>query len=170
MENRMRIGVVSDTHVSGDALEFARKAAERFSGVDLILHAGDQVVPGVTEHLAEIAPVVAVRGNMDCAAVRDRLRELEILELEGFRIGLIHGTGPGDHLASRLVSRLEAERLDVLVFGHSHEPYEDLVGGVLCVNPGSATRPRAGHASTAGILTLGEYGPEWQLVELDCIT
>lgn len=110
-----------------------------FGEVDLILHAGDLTSLEVVEALQGLAPVYAVQGNMDDLQVRARLEERRIIEAEGCRIGLVHGSGSPLGLERRALRAFEAAGVQAVVFGHSHKPFNQRVGEVLLFNPGSPT-------------------------------
>ena len=120
----MRIGVISDTHGL-----LRPQAIAALRGSDRILHAGDVGKPEVLEELATIAPLTAIRGNVDTWATD--LPDVERVELAGRRILVVHD-----------VKTLEvdpaAERIDVVISGHSHKPAITRREGVLYLNPGSA--------------------------------
>jgi putative phosphoesterase len=120
----LRIGLISDTH---DLLR--PEALEYLKACDRIIHAGDLCGPAVLRRLGELAPVTAVRGNNDAGTWARRLREFEVIDAEGVRIGIIHD-----------LARLGAppSGVRVIVSGHSHRPGSVARGGVLYVNPGSA--------------------------------
>ena len=86
----MLIGLISDTHIPDRAKVLPQNVIEAFNDVDLILHAGDLTSPRVIEELEEIAPVMAIQGNMDRVNGID-LPKARVIEAEGLRIGLIHG-------------------------------------------------------------------------------
>lgn len=126
----MRIGVISDTH------GLLRPEAEAMlAGVDHILHAGDIGAPGILPRLAEIAPLTAVRGNIDTAVWAGGLPEEAVLTLAGARLMMLHDV-------NTLAIDPAAEAIDVVVSGHSHRPKVDRHGGVLYLNPGSAGHRR----------------------------
>ena len=158
-------GVVSDTHLQdGQALPGELVAA--LDGVGVILHAGDLTSPGVIRQLEQIAPVVAVRGNMDSPALHEELAARLTLEVYGRRIGLMHGSGAPGSLPARV--RQSFDRVDTIVFGHSHGPMKEVIDGVLMFNPGSPTDRRFAPRRTCGILTVAEDGQiEAEIVELD---
>lgn len=158
----MRIGLLSDTHVP-EAPVLWSEIFDAFKGVDLILHAGDIMIPRVLDELEVIAPVLAAQGNHDLHITTDRrVHPLHVLELEGHRVALLHFFEPlsaGRPWLER--SLLNGLWPDVVVYGDSHFERIDLVDGALCVNPGSATlprnmSPRLGHI---GILTLTRGKP-----------
>ena len=131
----MKIGVMSDTHLRGVSEGLKRIVEEHFKEADLILHAGDIVAGPVLAYL-EAAGVIAVRGNMDLPEVARALPTKRVIRAGDFRIGLIHGWGNPHGLADRL--RPEFDRIDALVFGHSHSSANYRVGPELYFNPGPA--------------------------------
>ena len=137
----MLIGLISDTHIPDRARVLPQKVLEAFSDVELILHAGDLTSPRVIEELETLAPVMAIQGNMDRANGL-RLPRARIVEVDGLKIGLIHGEvyprGDSDQLLY-LAKELDA---DILVSGHSHQPKIEQKDGVLLLNPGSPIVPR----------------------------
>ena len=88
----MKIGVISDTHLQEVTSQLVRIYEEHFSDADMILHAGDLVSMDIVDFLSQ-KPLHVVQGNMDCHAVKDRFAEKEVIEVNGFRLGLIHGWG-----------------------------------------------------------------------------
>jgi len=162
----IRIGVLSDTHFVDlkDGLVFLDSLLEKeFLGVDMILHAGDVVNP---ESLLafEGIPLYVVRGNMDPPVTGVPVKR--IVEAGGFRIGLIHGWGAAQDIEARVLKEFAGERLDCLVFGHSHNPVNVRRAGVLLFNPGSPTDRRWAPYHSVGILELGE-GIEGHIVNIE---
>jgi len=151
----LRVGILSDTHVGDELPRLPSEAIRHLAGVDLILHAGDLIEPGVLSELEQIAPVVAVRGNHDPARIA--VPDHTVLELEGLRIGLTHGTRPAlvEHLSAAawvVTGRLDIAGhcralvrrfppVDCVVFGHLHIPIRQMVGPTLCFSPGSVYQP-----------------------------
>ncbi len=135
----MKIGIISDTHIPISASAIPAKVVEYFSGIDLILHAGDFIDLAVLKELKKIGSVEAVRGNMDPAEVRQILPRKKIIGVGSFKIGLIHGSGSPSGLMERIAKEFSGERLDAIVFGHSHSPHKQIVDNVLFFNPGSPT-------------------------------
>ncbi len=164
----MKIGVLSDTHLlslSGLAdtvkhkirnkrtLEDLRTiVAEHFAGVEHILHAGDFVEEAVIEMLQEFAPLSAVRGNMDGFQLQNALPDRRVLELEGFTIGLVHGDGAPQGIVERV--RQHFDKVDAIVFGHSHQALNERQNGVFYFNPGSPTDRIFAPYNSVGILDL----------------
>lgn len=155
MPDPTRVLVLADTHLRRDWPN--RRLPERVRDLcgeaDAILHAGDVLEAVHLEDLARYAPVHAVRGNND-RTLEDVPEQLEV-DIAGVRIGMIHDSGPAEGRAERLHSRFP--EADVVVFGHSHIPWNATgVGGQLLFNPGSPTERRRQPHPTAGILELGD--------------
>lgn len=145
----MRIVVLSDTHVPTRASGIPGRVYEECSRSDLVLHAGDFVEDYVLVDLERLAPVRGVLGNMDGPDLARLVPEKLEFELEGSRIGMIHGWGPPWDLEQRVRKSFEQEP-DILVYGHSHAWQEKWMGERLLLNPGSA----CGRGATIAILTL----------------
>ena len=152
----MRIGVLSDTHISDRGKEIPPKILEDFRGADLILLAGDLTALFVLERLKKIAPVVAVAGNMDTPEVARTLKRKEIIACGKFRIGLFHGLGPPSGLIDRLKEEFKDDKVDVIVFGHSHNPVNEYIDGVLYFNPGSPTDKVFSRYNSYGIIEIND--------------
>ena len=145
--------VLSDTHIRrGGRRRLPDTAYAHLEEADVILHAGDIVVGEVLDELRGFAPVHAVLGNNDAELV-GLLPETESLVLDGVRIAMVHDSGPSAGRAARLRRRFPSA--DVVVFGHSHIPWDDAgVDGQLLFNPGSPTERRAQPNHTLGTLDL----------------
>jgi putative phosphoesterase len=138
------LGVVSDTHLPrfGRALPRALIAGLRDAKVDRILHCGDMTDVLAVDLLGAIAPVEAVAGNNDGPEIRARFGRQKILQIDGVRIGLVHGDR-GAHAAPRnAFEAFHTSEVDVICFGHSHRPLREDRGAVLLLNPGSPTDKR----------------------------
>ncbi|MBW2989561.1 metallophosphatase family protein [Candidatus Woesearchaeota archaeon] len=147
------IGVISDTHIPAMAEKIPEKVFEIFKGADLILHAGDLVEPRVVEELKKIAPVVAVKGNMD--KFDDGFPEKVVILINGrFKIGLFHGEGSPLELEERIITYFKD--VDCIVFGHSHHMFNEIREGVLLFNPGSACDTTFTDINSIGILHINE--------------
>jgi putative phosphoesterase len=130
----MRIGVISDTHMTEPQPLLEMVVETYFKNVDLILHAGDLTRIGVLDAFAG-KEVIAVAGNSDSLEVKQRLPEKITLPVNHFKIGMIHGWGFPVGLERRLDSSFEG--LHCLVYGHSHRPANHYRDGVLYFNPGA---------------------------------
>lgn len=154
-DHPIRIGVLSDTHLadSADAREFLLGLIEDvLAPVDMILHAGDLVAPGLLDVFDDY-PFHAVRGNMDPAAPGVPIRK--VIDVGDFRIGMIHGWGSPDGLEERISAEFAEISLDCLVYGHTHHPVCHWRDGVLYFNPGSATDCRMTPYHSVGLLEVG---------------
>ncbi len=146
----MRIGVLSDTHLTRVTPKLEQIIEECFRDVDLLIHAGDMVGSAVYRYLTAL-PLEAVQGNMDEWPLREELPVKKTLHLGGFRIGLMHGWGSALGLEERI--RREFPEADAIVYGHSHIPANHWSGNQFFFNPGSASG--SGRRPTVGILQLG---------------
>ncbi|XRO74763.1 metallophosphoesterase [Methanocaldococcus sp. 28A] len=135
----MLIGVISDTHLYDRAFELPKTVFDEFSNVDLIIHCGDVTDEEILNILKDLARVVAVKGNMDYLDLPKR----EILDINGIKIGVIHGDvvyPRGDRLKLKLLGKEMG--VNVLISGHTHTPFIDDCGDIILLNPGSPTVPR----------------------------
>ena len=142
----MKIGAISDTHAASLA-EVPNRILRTLAEVDLIIHTGDFVSRDVLDGLKQLGEVKAVQGNMDSEELKRILPEKEILEIEGKRIGLIHGWGSPYGLDERVGEMFD--NVDIIVYGHSHNPQNEVKNGILFFNPGRAK-------NSFGILTIGK--------------
>lgn len=149
----MRIGLLSDTHLPGERRVLWEEVRTAFEGVDLILHGGDIVLPSVLDWLEEIAPTLAARGNNDLGWEDPRVRDVQWLEAEGFRIAMVHDMEPETRPIAELRERyLGGERADIIVTGHTHIERIDYREGVLQINSGSPIHP---HLWSTRLGTIG---------------
>lgn len=149
----MLIGVISDTHIPQSADEIPQSVFSIFKGVDLIIHAGDLTSLDVLNTLGKISEVKAVRGNMDNREVCQKLPEKEIIKIGNFSVGVIHGRGHLDSLISYIQKQFN-EPPDVIIFGHSHNPFNEKRGKTLFFNPGSPTDKIFSVYNSCGILKI----------------
>ena len=165
----MRIGLIADTHMPGSLRRLWDEVAQAFAGVDLILHAGDIVLPTVLDELQAIAPTLAARGNNDMGWDDPRVDDEQWLDLEGFRAVLVHDMEPEDQPIDTLEARyLRGAHADVIVTGHTHFERLDWRGGVLQVNPGSAVHPHlwSTRPGTVGLLDVAPGSLRARIVRL----
>ncbi len=139
----MKIGLISDTHISTASWGMLPEVVRAFQGVDLILHAGDIYTSVALDWLEEIAPVAAALGNGDFR-VRDdpRVKNSQLLILDGLRVGVIHEMDYPDtpwRPLEKTTQRHFGGPVDVLVYGDTHRSVVYVWKGMLVVNPGSAT-------------------------------
>ncbi len=135
----MKIGVISDTHIPIQAQGIQTSILKKFKELDLILHAGDLVDTDTLSCLKDIKETVAVCGNMDSLEIRKQLKTKQIITIDKFKIGLIHGWGHPKNLIDIVRDAFKNESVDIIVFGHSHQPYNGIIDDILFFNPGSPT-------------------------------
>lgn len=153
----MKIGIISDTH---DYLD--PKVPELFKGVDHILHGGDVGSAWIKFQLEQIAPVTAVLGNTD----KDLpLKETEVVKLDG-RTFLVHHIVDPRELGNSLQARIKRTKPDVVVFGHTHQRFCQILGGVLFFNPGYAGRQRFNLDRSIAILRWSDRGIQPEFMPL----
>lgn len=159
----MKIGVISDTHIPYNAKEISENISKLFSDVDLILHAGDLVDTAIIEDLELIAKVEAVKGNMDN---EDNPYPIKIiLKIEELKLGLIHGYGPSSGLRDRIRKDF-GEEIDIIVYGHSHKPYNKIENGILFFNPGTPTDKLFAPYNSVGILEINRKEARGKIIKL----
>jgi hypothetical protein len=150
----MIVGVISDTHG-----RLRKEAVDALLGVDRILHAGDVGDPSILEELAKIAPVTAVRGNVDIEEWAQGIPETELIEIAGVSVYMLHDLG-------QLDLKPEAAGIQVVVYGHSHRPKIEMKKNVLYFNPGSAGPRRFELPVSVGKLHIGDGRIRGELIEL----
>jgi uncharacterized protein len=146
----MKIGVLSDTHLTGITEDFKETIKRVFEGVDMVIHAGDITGISVFNYLANWE-LKAVRGNMDDFDLYNLLPEKRIENIMGKKIGIIHGKGPPNGIENVVLR--EFQNVDLIIFGHSHIPLEKTKAGVLLFNPGSYRRNYS-YRGTVGIIEI----------------
>jgi putative phosphoesterase len=159
----MKIGILSDTHLTRVTPELKRLFQTHFTEVDLILHAGDMVDLSVYEFLQSYK-VEAVQGNMDAGNLKALLPVKKTFTFGGFKIGLAHGWGPAGGLEDRL--RPEFSDIDCLVYGHSHKPANHWSDGILFFNPGSASGIGFFGKSTIGFIHALDSELKGEIIEI----
>lgn len=141
----MKIVVISDTH-SHSIEEIPSELVDALKGADLIVHAGDFTGFQLYQDLKKLGDFKAVRGNMDNAEIRSALPEREIFTVNGKNIGVIHGWGSPVGLEEKI--RQGFEDMDIIIYGHTHQPRNESINGIYYFNPGSSKQ-------TYGVLEIG---------------
>jgi len=154
IEKAILIGVISDTHGL-----LRVEAIESLRGSEYIIHAGDVGSPEILEQLSAIAPVTAVRGNVDQGAWSRKLPETQVLEVGGISIYVLHDL-------VQLDLKPKAAGFSVVVSGHSHIPKQETREGVLYFNPGSAGPRRFKLPVSVGRLVLEHGGVRGEILQL----
>jgi hypothetical protein len=149
----MKIGVLSDTHIRSMPRELEKILLKQLSDADMILHAGDVVEMGVLE-IFQSYNLYVVAGNMDSLEIKERYPWKRVLNVGGYKIGMIHGWGSPSGMEQRVQS--EFEDVHCIVFGHTHNPCNRRIGKTLFFNPGSPTDRRFARVNSLGILEVDD--------------
>jgi hypothetical protein len=150
----MLIGVLSDTHGL-----LRPKLLPALAGVDHILHAGDVGDPSILTELRRIAPVTAIRGNIDRSGPCAELPATEAIELAGCLIYIVHNLEDLD-------LNPQAASIGVVLYGHSHQPSIEQRNGILYLNPGSVGPRRFNLPITFALLRIDNGQPAAEIVSL----
>ena len=150
----MLIGVISDTHGL-----LRPEALVALQGSDRIIHAGDIGDPEILDRLSEIAPVTAVRGNVDRGPWTRNIPETKVLEVDGTSIYILH-------IFESLDLKPGAAGIDAVIYGHSHVPKQQTKDGVLYFNPGSAGPRRFQLPVTVGKLIVAGGKIHSEIIQL----
>lgn len=147
--------VLADTHGPRRWKSCPPRVAAQLRRADVILHAGDVCIAPVLDELAGYAPVRAVRGNNDGPDVAGwGAADVAELDLDGVRVAMLHDSGQAAGRVQRMRRRFPAA--DLVVFGHSHIPFDQSAGGLRVFNPGSPTDRRRQPHGTLGVLRIDE--------------
>ncbi len=163
---KTRIGVVSDTHVPKQAQQLPEELLEQLAKVDFIIHAGDFENLDTLKELRRTNRIVAVSGNMDVKKVRNQLQPREVLNVDHYKIGIIHGWGDPHTLPRRMLEEFKSDNVNCVIFGHSHQVYNESIDGVLVFNPGSPTDTMYAHFKSFGILETSPEGIKGEIIRL----
>lgn len=152
----MRLVLMSDTHLPARARDLPSALWDAVDAADVVVHAGDWTSESLLDQLeGRAARLVGVYGNNDHGALRERLPEVALVELGGVRFAVVHETGAKEGRERR--ADLAYPDADVLVFGHSHIPWDTVSpGGLRLLNPGSPTDRRRMPRATFMTATAGD--------------
>lgn len=149
----VKIGVISDTHLKAVSSALVDIYENYFFDVDMIFHAGDLVTLEIADYLSQKSLHV-IQGNMDNRDVKEKFPQKEIIEVDSFRLGLIHGWGSPFGIERRI--RSEFTDVQAIIYGHSHRPSNHIDSGVLFFNPGTATGFKIGGSNSIGMLQIDD--------------
>ncbi|HTY45593.1 MAG TPA: YfcE family phosphodiesterase [Patescibacteria group bacterium] len=153
----VKIGVISDTHIPFSARQIPQKVIDDFKTVDMVMVAGDLAEMSVLKQLKSACPRVhAVWGNMDGPEVRAHLPEKEVITVGSHKIGLMHGYGHPDGLLAVMRAAFKDDGVDMIIFGHSHKPYNEKKDGILYFNPGSPTDTAFAPYNSYGMVEIND--------------
>jgi putative phosphoesterase len=152
-----RIVVISDTHArSVDAL--SQELLKTLTECDVVVHCGDYTGITVVRELEALSKrFIGVYGNVDPREIREALPEKTVFEAEGKKIGVIHPSWGGPPWEIEDDIAREFPGVDIILFGHTHDPFHETIDNVIFLNPGQAY-PSFGTQASAAILTIGEEG------------
>ncbi|MED1201765.1 metallophosphoesterase family protein [Heyndrickxia acidicola] len=151
----MKIIVMSDTHMPKRSKSLPSQLIQELMSADLAIHAGDWSVMEVYKEISQYVRVEGVVGNVDEKEIADLFPEKQILKLKNFSIGVVHGHGKGNTTERRALDAFANEKVDCIIYGHSHIPSHTYKNGILLFNPGSPTDKRRQPSYSFGILSLG---------------
>ena len=134
------VAVIADTHLPRGTRRLPDECVRRCEAAELILHLGDVVAAAVLDELSELGRLEAVSGNMDEPALRARLPQRRVVEVDGRRIGMVHSAGPRTGREARLTGWFPG--CAAVLYGHTHVPQVEQHQGVWILNPGSPTERR----------------------------
>lgn len=164
----MRIVVLADTHLNKETDEL-KALLDKLGEVDLIIHAGDYMSDAVVDILRKKHSFCGVWGNNDTDKIQNTLNEKELLTLGSYRLGIFHGHGKGQSTLAQAYAAFEHDNVNIIVFGHSHQPSISTKNKVLMLNPGSPTSKRTQRWFTFILLDLNAASIEAKLVLFDNI-
>jgi uncharacterized protein len=159
------VGLISDTHVPKRAMRIPQRVFEIFEKADYIIHAGDLVELAVIDELEQIAPVLAVCGNMDGIEVAEALPKFNTLKVFDWKIGVMHDLTSLD--GSKINESAQMNGFNVFVFGHTHVSSVKWENKILYINPGSPTDPPSSmEKPSVGLLKITKEAIVPQIVPL----
>ncbi|MGC4106511.1 MAG: metallophosphoesterase family protein [Thermomicrobiales bacterium] len=167
-EAPLTMGVIADTHIFPGSVRHLHPAVVdlfRRAKVDLLIHLGDVNTRAILEELAEIAPLLAVRGNNDDAELQAMLPLTLRLTVGRFRVRALHGHG--GRSAHDEAVRQFAGKADLVLFGHSHKPLMEMAKESILFNPGSATDRRWFDHFGVGVIRFDDERIDPELILFD---
>ena len=158
----MKIGIVSDTH----SRPIPPQLVSDFKKVDMIIHAGDFCSLNDYQFFAQIKDLKAVWGNVDEPSLRHKLPARLVFSCDGVAIGVYHGDGPSQRIIESVTSKFQNDRVEVIIFGHSHQPMNEKINHVLYFNPGSPTDLVIAPYRSYGILEIKNNDVAGKIIKL----
>lgn len=152
----MKIAILSDTHMPRMAKQLPKVLCTHLENADAIIHAGDWQTSAVYDELKQYAPVYGVTGNVDEKSLYNKFERSIVLQFGKVKIGVTHGDGKGKTTEQRAMDAFSEEKLDLLIFGHSHVPLLKEKNGLTLFNPGSPTDKRKQSQYSFGILEINK--------------
>ncbi len=150
----MRLCVISDTHIPDRAAGLPRRLLDEIRAADQLVHAGDFTTVEAYETIARLNKMIAVRGNIDEAALTERLKRTVTFRAGKFKVGVTHGFGKVEFVFDNVRKEFDAS-YHLVIFGHSHAPCEEKIGKTLYFNPGTPTDTIFAPYNSYGIIDIG---------------
>jgi uncharacterized protein len=151
----MKIIVISDTHIPDRAESLPLKLLDEIKNADMVIHAGDFVSLEFLNDLKSLCNnIKAVWGNMDPPEIKKMLPQKGIFKVGDYRIGVVHGYGAPNKMLELLNTEFKNDKLDIIIFGHSHSALNEKRGSTLFFNPGSPTDKILAADNTYGIIEI----------------
>ena len=151
----MNLWVISDTHIPERTRRLPEEFLEKIKDEDIIFHCGDFVCLEVLKELEKKALVYAVSGNMDHLELKSLLPKKRVEQISEIKIGVIHGFGSPFGLAQRVYREFD-EKPEVILFGHSHSPFQRKIENTLLFNPGSLSGNLFSWKKSYGVLHIDQ--------------
>ncbi|MBU0570772.1 MAG: metallophosphatase family protein [Candidatus Omnitrophica bacterium] len=163
----MKIVVISDTHIPASAEDLPEKIKEQIKDCDCVVHAGDATEMKVINELRLQAITHAVCGNMDSPEVKKALPETLLFEADGKVIGVVHGYGPSYAARQTAKKSFKGKKPDVIIFGHTHIPFNEMIDKILFLNPGSVSDRMFAPYRSFGIIDISPGSIKAEIIRLD---
>ncbi|MFC2949817.1 metallophosphoesterase family protein [Virgibacillus sediminis] len=151
----MKLVITGDTHMPRRGTQLPARLEQELKTANLIIHTGDWQTMDMYHMLSEFGEVRGVFGNVDGEDICRKFPEKLVLELEGYRIGVVHGHGERKTTERRAIEAFDGEDLDIIIFGHSHIPLLRYSKRRLLLNPGSPMDKRTTPYYSFAVLHLG---------------
>jgi len=159
----MKIGVVADTH----SVDLPKQMWQDFENAEMVIHAGDFCSVKEFKQFRKCKNFKAVYGNMDEPELVKKLPESDIFEIANVRIGLWHGCGASSQVLERVREKFKDNNCDVVIFGHSHQPFNETIDKVLYFNPGSPNDNIFAPYLSYGILEIDDGRVKGRIIKVN---
>ena len=158
----MKIGVVADTH----SRALPKPMLNDFKRVDFIIHAGDFCSLDVAQQLKKIKDVKGVYGNMDDQDIRKAFPRRQLIKVGSVTIGVVHGNGPSAKIFEVVKNEFQTDKVDAVIFGHSHQALNETKDNVLYFNPGSPNDTMFAPYCSYGILEIADKDIKGKIIKV----
>jgi putative phosphoesterase len=149
----MRLVAIADTHIPDRCLDVPDALFKELQRADLIVHAGDFTSAEYFKYLRSLKPLKAALGNLDVPGLREFLKEKEVFTIQKFKIGVMHGFGSAENVLLNIRKSFD-DSFDLVIFGHTHNSYNEKIGKTIFFNPGSPTDKVFASHNSYGIIEI----------------